>query len=170
MKHYHLTIISKNKTTLINFFKFFANKKLININFLQKYFKNKTKKKFLTILKSPHINKSAQEQFEMRFFSKKTTIYSPKNFQSLIFLKKIKLNIFPDIKIKIKFFANKKLKIKTQLLNPNNFQLNYYDSFIKQSSYVNSHQFIKKPKNDKPPIRQIDNFLKILDSYGEVNF
>ena len=37
----------------------------------------KKNKKFITVLKSPHINKTAQEKFEFKMFSKVITFWSP---------------------------------------------------------------------------------------------
>jgi len=171
MKHYHLTIESKNKNTLDSFLKLFKNTELTNFNFLQKYFKNKKKKQLLTLLKSPHVNKSAQEQFETKLYTNKIVIYSPKNFQSLIFLKKIKINVFPEVKIKIKIFANTKLQVKTQkqILNPNNFQLNYFHNLITQISNVSLKKPKKKVTNNFSK-KQINSLLKVFDIYGELNF
>lgn len=172
MKHYCLTIVSKNKNTLKHFLKFFKNNEIINFNFIQTYFQNKNKKKLLTLLKSPHVNKSAQEQFETRLFSNKVTIYSTKNFQSLIFLKKIKISLFPDIKIKIKFFVNKNLESKTQkqLLNPNNFKIAYFKNIVRKQTYNTISCKLKKMyNNEKKTIKQTNSLLKIFDTYGELN-
>jgi len=174
MKHYHLTLVSKNKNTLNNFLRFFKNNELNNAHFLQKYFQSKKKKKLLTILKSPHVNKSAQEQFETRLFSSKLTICSFRNFQSLVFLKKIKNTLFPDIKIKVKIFVNKKLQIETQkqILNPTNFQLNCLKHFTKQVYNLNfyTHQKIATQLLKKSSIKDASSLLKVFDAYGELNF
>lgn len=117
MIQYHITIISKNKNSIKNFFKFF-NQILKNLNKIKKYLKKKHKIKILTILKSPHVNKTAQEQFETRFYLSQITIYySPKNLQLLIFLKKIKVYLFPDLKIKIKFSINNLSTTKNSIKN-----------------------------------------------------
>ena len=86
----------------------------------------KKKKKKLTILKSPHINKTAQEQFEARIFSKKLIIYPIKNSKYLAFFKKIRNNLFSDIYIKTKFSLNKTAEnnLKLKIFNPNNFKIN----------------------------------------------
>jgi len=158
MKHYHLTITSKNKKTLKDFFIFF-NGTSINPNLIKKYFQKRNKKKILTILKSPHVNKTAQEQFESRFFINQLTIYSPNIFQSLIFLKKIKVNLFPDIKVKIKFTINNILYKKTQakIFNPNNFKLNIFNKSLRQKSHK---EYLKN--------KQTQHLLKIFDIYGEL--
>jgi len=89
MKHYKLTIISKNKKSAENCFLFFSNNmNELNVNIVKKYLKKKKKKNLLTILKSPHVNKTAQEQFESKLFSKQLNIYSSRNFKFLLVLKK----------------------------------------------------------------------------------
>ena len=77
MKSYHLIFSAKNKNSLNYNFKFFKHS-LLNSNTIKKHFQKRTKKHFLTILKSPHVNKSAQEQFESHIFSKQLSIFSPK--------------------------------------------------------------------------------------------
>src|SRR6476660_9100922 len=142
MKHYQLTITSKNKKSIENCFLFFFN----NAN--KKNLKKKKKKTILTILKSPHVNKSAQEQFEFKLFSKQLSLYSQKNFQILFFLKKIKIYLFPDVKMKIKFILNKNLseKIKVHIFNPTNFKLNVLKG-IKLKKYT---LYGKKKTKNRP--------------------
>jgi hypothetical protein len=102
----------------------------LHFNILKKYFNKKKKTKKLTILKSPHVNKTAQEQFEIRFFSRQLNIYSPKSLKYLIFFKKIKNNLLSDIFVKINFFLDTKNEnnLKLNIINPNNFRIhtNYY--------------------------------------------
>lgn len=168
MIQYHFIIISKNKYSIKNFFIFF-NYTLISFNIIKKYLKKIQKKKILTILKSPHVNKTAQEQFETKQFVSQITIsYSPKNLQILIFLKKIKIYLFPDIKIKIKFTVDKSFIKKTQskILNPDNYKLDFFNKQLKKNTkhYKNKHFSIKK----KYILKQIEYFLKIFDIYGNL--
>ena len=67
-----------------------SKNKQINLYILQKIFSKKKKIKKFAILKSPHIYKSAQEQFEYRIYSKKILINSFKPSIFLLVLKKIK--------------------------------------------------------------------------------
>ena len=74
-----IKISSKDKKDLnlfLNFFSKFENIKIKNIS-------NKKFKNFLSILKSPHINKSAQEQFEVKFYTKTLLIESLHYFGSV---------------------------------------------------------------------------------------
>nr|YP_009115283.1 ribosomal protein S10 [Berkeleya fennica]AJA05804.1 ribosomal protein S10 [Berkeleya fennica] len=86
MKSYHLIVQSRNRKSISTFFPFFLSSiQNLNFNIIQKYFEKKRKKKILTILKSPHVNKKAQEQFEFRYYSKQITLHSTQNFKHLIF-------------------------------------------------------------------------------------
>ena len=76
MKSYHLIIQSRNQKSISTFFPFFLSSiQNLNFNVIQKYFEKKRKKKILTILKSPHVNKKAQEKFEFRYYSKQITLH-----------------------------------------------------------------------------------------------
>jgi len=161
MKHYHLTIISKTKESINDFLIFLYNTST-KFNTIKKYFKNKKRKKVLTLLKSPHIYKTAQEQFELNFFFNQTNIYSNDNFRSLIFLKKIKNNLFPSIKIKIQIPINRNLLNKTriQILNPSNFKLGILQKYLNQKN--------RNKRDQKKNYQQVQNLLKIFDLYGEL--
>ena len=147
MNLYQITISSKNKNSIKFFFLLFFKDKKLNFDIIKKYHQKTKNKKVLTILKSPHVNKKAQEQFETRFFYKQFTISSTKVFQYFIFLKKISTSLFSDIKIKIKVISSKKSNKKTEIniFNPDNFKTN------------RSHS-LKKTKI----------LLKIFDIYGEL--
>jgi hypothetical protein len=170
MKHYQLTIISKNKKSAENCFLFFSNN--ISENIIKKYFQKKKKKNVLTILKSPHVNKKAQEQFESKFFSKQISIYSSNSSQFLLFLKKIKIYLFPDVKIKVKFILNKNLseKAKTNILNPSNFKLNVFQK-LKLKKYLQINK--KKTKNKRYNLNKqflltnVEHLLKVFDMYSK---
>ena len=93
MKLHCLTISSKNVRSIQNFLVFWEKVVEPNINLIRKTFQKRSKKKVLTLLKSPHVNKTAQEQFEFRTYSKQLWIYSTHNFNVLILLKKIKATL-----------------------------------------------------------------------------
>ena len=176
MKFYHITITSKNKKSINDFLVFFFNNLKLNYTVIKKYFQKKKKKKILTMLKSPHVNKTAQEQFESRLFSKQLTIYSPKNFQAVIFFKKSKINLFSDVKLRIKFAINKKLtkNSQTYVLNPNNFQINFFTNSINKTTNIQKSETVKTFKTARYLIshnlylKQTKNFLSLLDAYGEL--
>ena len=166
MIQYHITITSKNKNSIKDFF-LFLNKNFKNFNIITKYLKKKKSKKVLTILKSPHVNKTAQEQFETRLFTSQISVYySKKNLLALIFLKKIKTYLFPDIKIKIKFTINKLLLEQTKLktINPDNFKLNFFYQKLKNKKLKSIKNYNNKLSNKK----QTQYLLQILDTYGSL--
>jgi hypothetical protein len=70
------------------------------------------------------VNKTAQEQFEYRIYSKQITIYSSQNFQYLVFLKKI--NTHSDVKIKTKFNMDHSMEKQIEVLNPTNLKMDLF--------------------------------------------
>jgi ribosomal protein S10 len=155
LSKFYITISSKNKTTIRKFFNF-LQKNLSNIEnkAILQYKKKKNKKKIINVLKSPHINKSAQEKFQYTIYSITIKIYSFKINKQIILFKKLNNNLFPDIKTKIVTSKNNKKNQKTKIkfLNNNKLLLN-----------VNS---IK----EKILIKKTSNYLEILDTFGEHNF
>jgi ribosomal protein S10 len=71
---FHIKVSSKDKKVLENFGQFLSKLEMTS-NFLKSFSKQNTRK-FVTILKSPHVNKTAQEQFEFRFYTKEFVISS----------------------------------------------------------------------------------------------
>lgn len=171
MKAYHLIFSAKSKNSLTYNFKFFKNN-LLNSNTIKKHFQKRAKKHFLTILKSPHVNKSAQEQFEAHIFSKQLSIFSPKHLKQIYVLKKIKNNLFSDIKVKVKYSVNKnnKNKLRLQTFNPDNFRLNINKKFA--ISQKQSSTDFKKQKHsslfENATQKKLGTFFKTLDIYGEL--
>jgi len=139
-----IDIKTKNKNSLINFLKFFYYILQLDINksiLLIKQSKKIKKIKKFNILKSPHVNKKARESFEYCTFNVQVMLYVFDYKKLTHILKKIKLNLFSDIKIKIKVLINHNFFIKKFIVNSDNF-------------------FIKKKLNSK--------YLKLLDIYGEI--
>lgn len=122
---FYITVYAKEKTTLQNFFKFLSK---INTNTKYNFCRQKQKKnkhKFVTILKSPHINKTAQEQFEYKFFTSQIVLYSTDLFFCFVIIKRIFKKGFPGLKIKLLLSFDKKTqsKVLPTFLNPNNVLL-----------------------------------------------
>ena len=125
-----ISLKSKNIKSLIFFFKIFKKFSLSkNIKKL-----HTTKKiKRITVLKSPHVNKTAQQHFEYELYLKNIYIKNLQIFKLLIILKKIKNNLCCDVSINIKFdinnkknykkdidlYSNKKTKTELKLINYN---------------------------------------------------
>ena len=144
--YFFIKISSKDKQSLKSFLLFLST--FQNNSLILKYFPKQKFKKFVTVLKSPHVNKSAQEQFEFRVYTKNLVINSLQNLKFLYFLKKIQNNIFPFINIKVKMVYNKKTLISNVLDRSNPHQLNT--------------KFLKK----KPT--KILSYLQLLECYGEL--
>ena len=137
---YYITIISKNENTIKNIYKIFQkldNNKNLNLNIVKKYLQNKNKKHILSILKSPHVNKIAQEQFELGFIYRKILIKpTTKNLKFLILLKKMGLNLFHDAKIIANLVSKKKFKNHNyELFNLNNFKLKKKSKYKKNINH-----------------------------------
>lgn len=148
MKIFNIVAISKIKKSL-NEFAYFINRNiLVNFNFVNKTRIKKNKKKVITILKSPHVNKNAQEQFEIKKFGLNFNIKTTRPFNFLMYLKKIKLYIFPAVTIKV---GN---------LNPNNPQKITYKKKISLNNYVKLRSELTKRfiKRTGDIIRERKNF------------
>ena len=150
MKTCDIIISSNNLHSLKCFllFCFYIDKNVDSLS-IKSYFEKKRRSKILTMLKSPHINKKAQEQFEQRIFIKRFRLYSQKLPKLVILFKEIKNEIFPDIQMKILF----SLHIKDEqniYFNFNNVRFNVFSSEL----------FAKKAL-------KVIFFIKILDIYGE---
>ena len=126
MKTCNVKVVSNNPNSIQKLFLFFFYNKKIRYNKIKKYFQKKKKKKILTILKTPHVNKTAQEQFEYRIYSKQITMYSSQGFQYLVFLKKISVNLWPEIKIKIKIDMNQSSEKQIAILNPTHLKRDFF--------------------------------------------
>ena len=141
----NIHIYSKNKLSILNYLKFlkkYLRKKKLKFKNIIIMFKKKTKTKVFTVLKSPHVNKTAQTQFEQRLYKNQLTVYSSNYLKLIYFIKYFSEKNFSDVKLKIKIIKNKN----------NNFILKKTTSFLNNSEL------------------QSTSFLKILDSIGEVNF
>jgi len=103
--------------------------------------------KKVTVLKSPHVNKKAQEQFESRMYKTQVSLYTAQTLKFLKILKKIQFKLFADVNIKIRVvISDRKFNLESKKkLNPNEF-------------------FSKKKKSKK---LKTNSYLKLLDMYGE---
>ena len=165
MKSYNLIVLSKSKRSLINFFWFLKNNFFFTLDSFKKYSNNKIKVKKFTLLKSPHVNKNAQDQFEIRYFFQKLSVYLPENFKYLVFLKRLTTITFPDIllKIKISLDTERENNLKLKFFTPNNFKIN-------KNYYYNKKNVIKNKKiYSYQNIKEFKYFIKIFDSYGELH-
>lgn len=152
-----LSIYSKNSLSLTNFLKFFyklsTNKKL-SLGVFTSQCPVKRKKVFFSVLQSPHVNKTSQEQFEYKLFKKQIKINVFQINKLLVILKILKSKLFLDVNVQLKVVCNESL---------------LRDSFFKK---VNPDKFVmKKFKNvDLPHLKlESQTLLKMFDVYGEMS-
>ena len=120
---FYLKVSCKDKRILKKFIKVLT--KITSLPIFLKSFPTCEKRKFVTVLKSPHVNKTAQEQFEYRFYSKHFLIRSFKPLTLFLLLKKLKTLSFPGINLEIKglFERNKTNKHSLKIISPDNIVL-----------------------------------------------
>ena len=163
---FYLKVSCKDKRILKKFMRVFVNIKSLPI-FIKPFPRHK-RKKFITILKSPHVNKTAQEQFEYRFFSKHFLVFSPKSRTLVLLLKKLKNLSFSGIKLEVKGMFQKTIvdKHTLKLVNP--------DNIVLEKTYLTQKDFKKdKTKTEVSELLpdQLDlskKYIQSFDSYGEL--
>ena len=132
--------ISTNIILLIDLIKNFVIKNFV-------HFKINYKKNFkycITLLKSPHVYKTSQEQIGFKINKKSLIFLILKKNHVLYFIKKIKNILFNNIYLNFKLIYNNKIFT----INFNKlFNLNYF-------TFLNNFNI---------------NYLKLLDVLGEVN-
>ena len=168
-----ITLHSKNKKALRLFLKFIHSS--LEIQKLQmpiSYKKNKNKKQKITVLKSPHVNKTAHEHFELKTYSLSIVLHSYKIQKYILFLKKIKNRLFPGIKIKNKGYFLQKNTVNSKPMDPNNFKFQVYQfNTIKQTLSFKKLKVFQKINSDlknKKLIKKIIYKLNVLNYYGSV--
>lgn len=166
MTNYKLIkLYSKDKKSLKQFNTFFKkiNEKWKNITFSLTHKKRKRQK--ITILKSPHVNKKAQTQYQSITYSMYIKCLFLDRKKNYILLKKIKNHLFPDVQIKIEQnVCEKKAKlISTKLFSP---KKTYYYSNEKTDTFLNTQKLLTFNMQRKPILKETLHFLKVLDNYG----
>jgi len=145
----HFKVSSKNNQILEKFLRFLQ--KLKTSSTVLKHFSKQNKRKFITILKSPHVNKTAQEQFEFRYYNKEFVVDSLKPLAFFLIIKKIKNLSFPGLKLEVKGLLNPEKKNKSflRLTNPDTVVLE-----CRESRTFKRLSFQKK-------------YIQLFDCYGE---
>jgi ribosomal protein S10 len=163
---FYLKVSCKDKRILEKFTRVFTKIKSLPISV--KPFSRYEKRKFITILKSPHVNKTAQEQFEYRFFSKHFLAFSLKPRIFFLLLKKLRNLSFSGIRLEVKGVFEKNLtnKYVLKLVNP--------DNVILQKLYLTQKKFIKDKKRCEisklipGELNLSRKYIQLFDSYGEI--
>lgn len=150
MSKYTLLLYSKHKKIINDFLNFLKNNTTQNFQLQIK----KSKITRFSVLKSPHINKKAQEQFQYIYFCISLSFFTYKIKKKLFFLKKIKNQLFPELKLLIKgIYSSKKNMVK--FLSPSNIITYNQKKFGKLTS--------------KNLLKKSIFYLKILDYYGSIH-
>ena len=116
---------------------------------LQKNSQVKKKLTKFTILKSPHINKSAQEQFEFRIFSRQVSVFSFQVFKLLVFFKRFHIKLFSDVRFQINLSINQSQNFDLYAFDPDDFQTLPFLEFT------------------RPNIGDFNDYASLFDIYGE---
>jgi ribosomal protein S10 len=148
----HFKVSSKDNSALEKFLKFLQKLNISPTVF--KHFSKQNKRKFITILKSPHVNKTAQEQFEFKYYTKEFLIDSPKPFTLFLIIKKIKNSSFPGLKLEVKGLLSlkKQTEVFFKLTDPDNVVLK-----LGKPKVLSSWVFQRK-------------YIQLFDCYGELYF
>lgn len=116
---------------------------------------------FFSVLKSPHVNKKSQEQFEYYKYSKRLKIHVSQLTKFIFIWKRVKIKLFADINIKTYFLLDEKL-FTGILLDKVNYD-NFVPSFFPKT---NRHERQTKKKTLVSRITK-QLFLKLSDIHGE---
>lgn len=169
---FYLKISCKDKRILKSFLRFFTKLESLPV-FLKSLSKHK-KRKFVTVLKSPHVNKTAQEQFEYRLYSKHFLIRSFKPLTFFLLLKKLKNVSFSGINLEVKGFLEKNniQKHVLRVVSPDNIilksvtDLYFGKKRLKKIPYKqNFKQILKNHNSDFLFYRK---YVQLFDLYGEI--
>jgi ribosomal protein S10 len=157
----------KDKRILKKFLHFLTKINFLSIS-LKSFPKNK-KRKFVTVLKSPHVNKTAQEQFEFRLYSKHLLIHSFKPLTFLLFLKKLNSLSFTGLNLEVKsFIANPRMyKHTLKVVNPDNIILNNSKTLNLRKKHFNKNSK-QVAKNCNSNFSLCRNYIQLFDLYGEI--
>lgn len=136
-----IQIKSKNKNSLKHYLKLlvklFSIKKL-KLQSILRCFNQKSQRQIFTVLKSPHVNKTSQEQLEYNLKSKQLDLDSLQVFKFLTVLKKIeKVNGF-DVSVVIKFMIQDQSSkfFFLQRVIPENYKLKFYNDLKSTRKYL----------------------------------
>ena len=166
---FHLKVSSKDKKVLENFGQLLV--KLNTTSNSLKFFSKRNVRKFITILKSPHVNKTAQEQFEFRFYTREFIISSFKPLTFFLILKKINNLSFSGIDLRVKGLLKEGNKKVLTATNPDNIHLNIVTNYgLIQKKNLRRKVFQNKSfqifnKSFSPSKR----YIQLFDCYGEMS-
>lgn len=138
-----LSIQSKNTNSLMNFLKFFykLEKKRI-LKLYTKQYQKKKKNSFFSVLRSPHVNKKSQEQFEYNIHNKKLKVQVYQLNKFLCMWKWIKTKLFFDVTITVCFL------LKRNVITKFTYKKTDYERFLTPTLKTSSMSVFRvKPQN-----------------------
>lgn len=116
---FKLSLKSKNVNSLKNFiFTLNSIENILNEKSLKIKPIKKLKKVLFSILKSPHVNKTSQEQFDYVYYSSEILIFTNDYLKVLLFLKLLSNKFFSSINMKVTVITG----YKDDLMPYENFQ------------------------------------------------
>jgi ribosomal protein S10 len=171
MRQYCLLVKSKNEKSLEKFVDFFIKQMKTKFNSAPVVINVQTSKKIVTLLKSPHVNKTAQEHFESRTFTKKILIdcsYSAKDF---FLLKKLLNGLFQDILIcvEIRVAANSYRERKKSFFYSKNFKLSKTRLLQINVKRQKKEEVRKKIELKKKRLLVLTKFIEAVNVFGEMS-
>ena len=121
---FKLSLKSKNVNSLKNFiFTLNSIENTLNEKGLKIKPIKKLKKVLFSILKSPHVNKTSQEQFDYVYYSSEVLIFTNNYLKVLLFLKLLSNKFFSSIYMKVTVITSYKDSTTTyDLITYKNFQ------------------------------------------------
>jgi len=154
---FHIKVSAKDKKIVENFSQFISKLQFTSNSVCS--ISKQNLRKFITILKSPHVNKTAQEQFEFRIYTKEFVINSFKPLTLFLALKKINNLSFSGLNLKINNLFTRNTKKKLIILNPDSVNLNTTEKFnsLSYSDLSNTQRLSSSKK-----------YIQLFDCYGEV--
>ena len=169
---FYLKVSCKDERILKKFTTVFT--KIKSLSIFIKSFPTYEKRKFVTVLKSPHVNKTAQEQFEYRFYCKRFLIRSVKPLTLFLLLKKLKNLSFLGTNLEVKglFERNKTNKHSLKIISPDNIVLtNISKAYVnKQKFKINKQVRIAQTvPNNWTNSFSLKKYIQLFDLYGETS-
>jgi hypothetical protein len=121
----------------------------INIKIISnQYYYNNRKSKRITILKSPHVNKKAQEHYSMFKFKQVIKLESLKVTKLIVLLKKLRTYNLPEAEFKIKIILNR-IRLNKNKVDPDIYFLDFSPNLLN---------------------KKLKTYLKIVANFGEIVF
>ena len=170
MQQYYLKILSKNEKSLEHFLHFFCEHLKTKFNIIQKSVSTQNKQKTITLLKSPHVNKTAQEHFETRIFTKHILVTSFYSKRNLILVKKILNRLFQDVSIRFELVTNNFISQKNSkpIFYPDNFKLKLDKQSKTNLKHFKRKTIVKQLYLRNKSLFSLTKFLSAVSIFGEM--